>query len=61
VFGTQAQNKKQQQQQHKHTNFFTEVQYRLLPSSKKIVQVPKFLLTPGWILEGRSVYRCGAF
>jgi hypothetical protein len=27
----------QQQQQHKHTIFFTKVQYRLLPSPKKIV------------------------
>jgi hypothetical protein len=52
-----------QQQQHKHTNLFTKVQYRLLPSPKKIVQVfcnelMQQLLPLLWDDGGSSLQKC---
>jgi hypothetical protein len=57
----------QQQQQHKHTIFFTKVQYRLLPSPKKIVQVfcnelmqqLLLLLWDDGVVVFRNVLGCG--
>jgi hypothetical protein len=58
-----------QQQQYKHTNFFTKVQYRLLPSPNKIVQVfcnelmqqllQMILLWDDGVVVFRNVLGCG--